>query len=225
MQVKFVAMVPMKANSERVPNKNIRDFGGKPLCLHILETLAGLEPVQQIIVNTDSDKIAAIASEIPKVKIHPRPREICGGHIPMNDIIAYDLENSDGEYYLQTHCTNPLVSAQTLLDAMDFFADNLDKNDSLLSVTPIQQRAYTSDLKPVNHNLGELKNTQDLELILVENSCIYIFTKNSFKKCHNRIGARPAFFRMNQIESCDIDTEEDFQISQYIYLARQNQHA
>lgn len=217
----ITALLPMKGNSERVPGKNLRLFGGEPLFFHILKNLEKIEDIDKIIINTDSIKIKELASPFSKVIIHDRPTSICGGHIPMNIVIDYDLSHTGGKFFLQTHSTNPLLQSETIKKAIDFYFNNLNNYDSLFSVTKIQQRLYDKNFIPINHNPKILLNTQDLSPIYIENSCIYIFSKNSFKKNgNNRIGIKPYAFEINQQESYDIDTEDDFQIAENIYLGK-----
>lgn len=214
----ITALLPMKGNSERVPGKNIRLFGGDPLFFHILRTLEKVEEIDKIIINTDSQKIKELASDFPKVIIHDRPASICGGHIPMNTIIDYDLSIAKGEYFLQTHSTNPLMQLDTIRKAIKTFFSNIAEYDSLFSVTKIQQRLYDKNFAPLNHNPAILQNTQDLDPIFAENSCIYIFSKESFaRNGKNRLGLKPYAFEMTQQESYDIDTEDDFQIAESIF--------
>lgn len=217
----ITALLPMKGNSERIPGKNIRLFGGEPLFFHILRTLEKVEVIDKIIINTDSQKIKELASGFPKVVIHDRPASICGGHIPMNTIIDYDLSLASGEYFLQTHSTNPLMQLDTIQKAIDTFFSNAAEYDSLFSVTRIQQRLYDKNFAPLNHNPAVLQNTQDLDPIFAENSCIYIFSKKSFaRNGKNRLGMKPYAFEMTQQESYDIDTEDDFQIAENIFKGR-----
>lgn len=214
----ITALLPMKGNSERVPGKNIRPFGGEPLFFHILKTLEKVEAIDKVIINTDSPKIKELASVFPKVIFHDRPASICGGHIPMNTIIDYDLSHVNGEYFLQTHSTNPLMQPETVQKAIETFFANIDTYDSLFSVNRIQQRLYDKNFVPLNHNPAILQNTQDLDPIFAENSCIYIFSKESFaKNGKNRLGLKPYAFEMTQQESYDIDTEDDFQIAESIF--------
>jgi len=113
--LKVTALLPMKGHSERVPNKNMRLFSGKPLYHQIAETLQRSDRIAHIIINTDSDIISTDArNNFSKVKIIERPSSICGDMVPMNDIIAYDLSKTEGEHYLQTHSTNPLLTLETL---------------------------------------------------------------------------------------------------------------
>lgn len=213
--MKIIALLPMKGNSERVPNKNLKDFNGKPLFHHVLAALQNSSLIDEVIINTDSDKIAESASAFSKVKIHQRPQEICGDFVSMNDVIYNDLENSNGDIYLQTHSTNPLLKSETITKTIQEFK-NSDK-DSLFSVTKLQARLYWKDGKPVNHNPEELIRTQDLPPLFEENSNIFIFTKESFAKAGNkRIGLNPMLFQMDKLEAIDIDEPQDFIIAETI---------
>lgn len=215
-----VALLPMKGLSERVPQKNIRQFAGFPLFYHILETLCSVDEISSVIINTDSEQIKSLAQDFPKVCFHDRPEQIRGGHIPMNTIIDYDISLSKSFYFLQTHSTNPLLTAKTIRRAIKIFFKKIDEYDSLFSVNKIQQRLYDKNFLPINHDPAVLKNTQDLDPIYDENSCIYIFSRQSFLENNkNRIGKKPYAFVMPQIESYDIDTEDDFKIAEHIFLA------
>ncbi|MDF1672085.1 MAG: acylneuraminate cytidylyltransferase family protein [Vicingaceae bacterium] len=213
--MKIIALLPMKGNSERVPNKNLKDFNGKPLFHHVLQSLQNCKLIDEVIINTDSDKIAESASVFSKVKIHQRPQEICGDFVSMNDVIANDLDNSDGDIYLQTHSTNPLLKTDTLSQSIEQF--NSSTSDSLFSVTKLQTRLYWKDGKPVNHNPDELIRTQDLPPLFEENSNIFIFTKESFVNAGNkRIGVNPTMFEIDKIEAIDIDEPQDFILAETI---------
>lgn len=206
----------MKGHSERVPNKNIKLFNGIPLFHHVLNTLQNCSLIDEIIINTDSEEISKGAKQFSKVKIHERPIEICGDFVSMNDIIAYDLNHSDGTLYIQTHSTNPLLKTETIALAIQNFKNQADY-DSMFSVTKLQTRLYWKDVKPINHNPNELIRTQDLPPVFEENSNFFIFTKSSFKNAENkRIGKNPMMFEMDKLESVDIDEPQDFILAETI---------
>ena len=107
-----------------------------------------------------------------------------GDFVSMNKIIESDILNHKSEIFIQTHSTNPLLNSNTIDKALKMFTEekkNSFKNfDSMFSVTELQSRFYCSHFQPINHNINELIRTQDLEPIFEENSCFYIFTKDSF---------------------------------------------
>lgn len=219
---KVIALLPMKGHSERVPNKNIRPFAGKPLFYHIAEVLQASSLIDVIAINTDSDTIAKDAtSNFSKVKIIERPESIRGDFVPMNDIIAYDLSVLEGDHFLQTHSTNPLLTLETLNRAINEYFSLGPEYDSLFSVTRLQTRLYWEDGNPVNHNPQELLRTQDLPPLFEENSNFYLFSKDSFHKAGNkRIGLKPKMFEMESLEAMDIDTEENFILAEAVYHMR-----
>ena len=218
------ALVPMKGHSERVPNKNLRSFCSKPLYHWTIISLQKSHYVKNIVVNTDSPEIAEnIRQNFDRVKIIDRPDEIRGDFVSMNIIIAYDLSQLPGEYFLQTHSTNPLLTTETIDRAIELYFRNLGTYDSLFAVTRHNARFYWSDGRPINHNLQEMLRTQDLPPIFEENSNLYIFSKESFKQSDNRrIGLKPYLFEMNRLEAIDIDEEEDFLLAELLCRVEPN---
>lgn len=197
----------------------MRLFNGKPLYHHVLLTLDKCEEIEQIIINTDSDVISDEACKLSaKVKIHIRPKEICGDFVPMNDIIAYDIKTSGKENFIQTHSTNPLLKSETLSKAFQKYKENIVNYDSVFSVTRLQTRLYWQDGKPVNHNPAELLRTQDLPPLFEENSNFFIFSDKSFIAAGNkRIGLKPLMFEMNKLEATDIDEPADFILAETLH--------
>ena len=221
--MEVVGLLPMKGHSERVPNKNTRTFAGQPLFYCILEKLANCEAVQRIIVNTDCDQIADMAiKKSRKVVVHIRPEELRGDFVSMNRIIQYDLQKCGADVCMQTHSTNPLVRGETIQAAIRRFSEvRGDGFDSLFSVTRYQTRLYDAQGHPVNHDPAELIRTQDLPPLFEENSCFYIFSKETFARNGFRhVGAKPYMFEIDKLEAIDIDTMDDFLIAETIYRTR-----
>jgi N-acylneuraminate cytidylyltransferase len=139
----------------------------------------------------------------------------------MNEIIHYDMLKNGGEHFLQTHSTNPVLSANTLNKAIEEYFNNIPTFDSIFSVTKWQTRLYWQDGSPVNHNPTELLRTQDLPPVFEENSNFFIFSKTSFEEAgKKRIGLKPKMFEVNKIEAVDIDNPEDFIIAEQLYTLK-----
>jgi CMP-N-acetylneuraminic acid synthetase len=220
--MKVIALLPMKAHSERVANKNIRIFADRPLWHHVASVLESSNLIETILINTDSDLIAEDAiTHFPKAKIIKRSPELQGDSVSMNRIVDHDIHTIDSEHFLQTHSTNPLLQLETLEKAIQAYFESLSEYDSLFSVTKIQNRFYWDTGKPVNHDPQNLINTQDLSPLYLENSNIYLFSKTSFIAAdNNRIGLHPKTFVMNKIESTDIDDDDDWKMAEALYKMR-----
>ena len=218
--MKITVLLPMKGNSERIANKNLKLFNGKPLFHAIINELITSKYINKVIINTDSDLIAesAINTFQDFVSIHKRPKNIQGDFVSMNKIIEYDLNNSDSDIYIQTHSTSPLLTVKSLDAAIDKMISKSKDFDSIFSVTKIQTRFYDKNGNPFNHDPKELLRTQDLDPLFEENSGFYIFTKESFKNAdHKRIGLRPLMFEIDKIEAIDIDEPSDFIIAETLH--------
>lgn len=210
----------MKGHSERVPNKNMRNFNGKPLYHAIINSLLKSKHISQIIINTDSEIIKKDAlNQFSKLRVIDRPEKIRGDFVSMNEIIAYDLSQAEGEHFLQTHSTNPLLKTETIDKAIETYFKKLEEGyDSVFSVTKIQSRLYWQNGSAINHNPKELLRTQDLPAVFDENSNLYLFSRKSFISAgNNRIGLKPFLFEMNKLEAVDIDNEEDFVLAEILY--------
>ena len=209
-----IALLPMKAHSERVSGKNFRTMAGKPLFQWILDSLLAVESIDQIVINTDAKDILAENGlvESDRVIIRERRPDICGDHVSMNLIIQDDLQATEADTYIMTHTTNPLLSSATIAKALDEFkvAKRSARADSLFGVTKFQTRFYKEDGSPINHYPDNLIRTQDLEPWYEENSCIYVFDKASFAKTNARIGQKPILFEIPKLEAIDIDEKEDW---------------
>jgi CMP-N-acetylneuraminic acid synthetase len=221
---RVAALVPMRHHSQRVPGKNYRLLDGKPLFHYILDTLLDVELIDEVAVNTDSEVIKkGLGRHFPEVRIIDRPAEIAGDQVSMNRILAYDVRQVEADYYLQTHSTNPLLTAPTISRAVQRFLEAYPDHDSLFSVTPLHTRLWSREGKPLNHNPEVLIQTQDLPPVYEENSCIYLFTKDTFLARNNRLGERPLLFEIDPSEAWDIDTELDFLICEQLMKTRKDQ--
>jgi CMP-N-acetylneuraminic acid synthetase len=218
---RIVALVPMRDQSERVPGKNYRDLAGLPLFHHIMRALKASPEITKIVVDTDSQTLKdGLSEHFPEITILDRPQHLRAGEIPMNDILLHDTQQVPADYYLQTHSTNPLLRPETISAAIAAFLAQLPTKDSLFSVTALQTRLYDLDGNAINHNQSELLRTQDLPPIFEENSCIYLFSKESLEKQGHRMGKAPQMFPITAEEAWDIDEEIDFQIADFLMRQR-----
>ncbi|MGD0876811.1 MAG: acylneuraminate cytidylyltransferase family protein [Anaerolineales bacterium] len=217
----FVALVPMRHHSQRVPGKNYRPLVGRPLYQYIIATLLTVPEISTVVVDTDSAPIMdGLRRDFPGVVIVPRPEHLCDDSIPMNEILLFDTSKVQADYYLQTHSTNPLLRPETISKAVQTFLSDYPTHDSLFSVTRLQTRLYDQHGHALNHDPNTLLQTQNLPPVYEENSCIYIFTRENLERRRNRLGERPLMFEMGVDEAWDIDDELDFAITDFLMQHR-----
>jgi len=218
----LAALVPMKGHSERVPDKNVREFNGRPLFHWMLNTLSATSVVDEIVVDTDSTRIAEEARDVFDATVIDRPERLRGGTVPMNDIILHDVGQVDHDQFLQTHCTNPLLRSETITEAVERYRES--EADSLFSVTKLRTRLWNEECEPVNHVRDELQRTQDLPPLYEENSNIYLFTQASVERRENRIGDDPMMFEVPASEAVDIDEPIDFRLAEFLHQDAYGEH-
>lgn len=215
---RIVAFVPMRHDSERIKGKNYRPLGGRPLYHHIIASLLNCPQIGEVVIDTDSSFIKDDAnSHFPQVTVLDRPPNLCGGDVPMNEVLLHDIERVQADFYLQTHSTNPLLRSATIQAALDAFLEARDEHDSLFTVTPLHVRLWTKDGQPINHDPEILLRTQDLPPVMEENSCLYIFDSVSLSRRNNRIGENPLLFPLDPMEAWDIDEEIDWLIVEALH--------
>jgi CMP-N-acetylneuraminic acid synthetase len=218
---KIAALIPMRHHSERVPGKNYRPMAGKPLYHHILETLLAVPEITSIVVDSDSpDILAGVGAHFPGVLTLERPPHLRAGEIPMNDVLLHTTSQMEADWYLQTHSTNPLLKPGTISRAIQLLITNYPSYDSLFGVTRLQTRLWDQHTQPVNHDPNILLRTQDLPPIYEENSCLYIFRRETLVQRRNRLGERPLMFQIDRGEALDIDEEMDFRIAEFLINQR-----
>jgi CMP-N-acetylneuraminic acid synthetase len=213
----FTALVPMRHHSQRVADKNFRPIAGRPLFHHIIGNLLACPEITQVVVDTDSQPIThGLQQHFPTVRILERPDALRGDSVSMNEVLLYDTSQVESDYYLQTHSTNPLLRSQTISNAIKTFLSQTPEYDSLFTVTRLQVRLWDQFGHAINHDPDVLLQTQDLPPVYEENSCLYIFSRQTLVSRKNRLGERPLMFEIDRAEAWDIDEELDFTITEFL---------
>ncbi len=211
--MKIVALVPVKLNNVRLPNKNTKEFtNGRPLITYILETLKKVKNLDDIYVYCSNPEIKKFLPE--GVKYLRRSESLDQNTTKINEVLASFANDVDADIYVQTHATAPFVKEERFEEGLEAV---LNKGyDSALTVKKLQDFLW-KDGKPFNYSLDNIPRTQDLEPIYEETSGFYIYKKEVLKEKNCRIGEKPYLVEVSEIESVDIDEAEDFIIADAIY--------
>ena len=219
----IVALVPIKMESIRVPGKNIRNLGGKPLCQYILETLVEVKRqghIKRVCVYCSSPEIKKYL--IPGVELIIRNPCLDGPHVQGMEIYNSFRESVPATWYLLCHTTSPFLRKETIINAVktvvychgERMEENKVKNfDSAMTVSRIKTFAWFNR-SPLNYRpeLG-IPQTQTLSPVIWETSGLYLFQGSLLEK-GTRIGASPYMIMVDCQESVDIDTEDDWKLAE-----------
>ncbi len=216
--MKVVAFVPIKMNSSRLPHKNLLDLNGKPLCYYLPNSLLKVKGIDEIYVYCSNE---SIVDYLPKgVKFLKRDSYLDGDLVKGQEIYESFINEVDADVYILAHATAPFIKSETIENALNKVID--DDYDSALSVKRIQTFTWYQG-KPLNYSLDNIPRTQDIEPVFYETSAFFIFKKEVFTEMgKRRIGDRPYFQEVDDIEAVDIDYPEDFAFAEVIAKSKES---
>lgn len=214
--MKYVALIPARGGSKRLPRKNILPLAGKPLIAHSIE-YAKNESIP-VYVSTDDVEIKEISLQYG-AKVINRPTELATDHATTASVLQHAAQwliqqGVEFDYIIILQATNPLRPKRMLKEAITIIENECP--DSLMGVNPIlrkQGRIVNNRFEPVNYYFGQ--RSQDMEVWYYENGLLYFTSK---KKCLEGIvmteDARPLI--VNHIYGeIDIDTIDDFKKAEF----------
>jgi len=212
----FLAIIPARGGSKRLPRKNILDLGGKPLIAWSIEAGLKSKYLDKVIVTSDDDEILAIAKEFGSETIK-RPDELASDTATSFDAIKHTIENVDRyDYIVLLQPTSPLRTAKYIDEAIELLESK--KADAVISVCEMDHSPLWSNTLPDDGNMAffikdEVKNrrSQDLEPYYRLNGAIYITKTDSLLEEKSFFLEKNIFaYKMDRESSVDIDEEMDF---------------
>ena len=215
MKKNLVAVVTVRKGSERVKNKNFKLFGKKNLLIHKIETLKKIKELDEIIINTDSDKAIQIAKNL-KVNFFRREEYYASSSCSNSEFWSNIAKNTNSKYIMFTHCTNPMVKKKTYEEFIKAFKKNKNKFDSFNTVSEVKEFLFKKN-KPINFNPVKTPNSQNLPDIVKLNFAINILLTDQMYKTKTLVGKKPYFFKLNQIEGYDINTPLEFSFAEHLF--------
>lgn len=211
--MKIVAIVPMKLNNRRLPQKNTKCFtNGKPLCHYILSTLLTVEEIDEVYVYCSNPDIREYLPD--RVRYLQRPVSLDQDTTRMNEVLYSFAGQVEADIYVMTHTTAPFISKGSIERGLRAVCSG--EYDSAFAARRLQDFLW-KDGRPFNYELDNIPRTQDLDALYEETSGFYIYKSEVITRLHRRIGENPYIVEVGGIESVDIDESEDFIIADAIY--------
>ena len=224
--MKILGIICARGGSKGVKNKNIKELNGKPLIAYSIEFFKKWGKADEIVVSTDSEKIADIAkkygAEIPDL----RPKELAADntfklHVIQHFVkICEQQKNKKYDIIVDLDPTAPLRKQRFLNEAFEKFIKSNANN--LYSVTKARKSPYFNmveiDKNGFSH-LSKQSNTvsrQTAPIVFEMNASIYIYNRDFLLKTDTLHSDKTIIYEMSDIPSIDIDSELDFKFVEYL---------
>lgn len=226
--MKILVLIPARGGSKRLPGKNIRLLGGKPLIVWSIDVARGIPEICDILVTTDDPAIAAICSKAGAYVPWLRPAELATDTASSVDVTLhaldwYEAEKGvvDGVLLLQP--TSPFRTKETVRKGIELFGKN--GQQAVLGVSPTHAhpmwmlKKEGEYLVPFMQEHGFGTRSQDLPPAFIVNGSFYLISPAELRACQSFVGVKtmPLIIESLQ-EALDIDTEWDFKMAEAILM-------
>ncbi len=216
---KFLAIIPARSGSKRLPGKNTLPLGGLPLIAWTIEAARKCQIIDDVVVTSDDDSILKIAEQFGVISFL-RPRGLAQDNSTSFDVVKNVLENFPSyENVILLQPTSPLRKSFHIAEAINLFETK--KADAVVSVTEVDHSPLWCNILPEDGSMENFLSenvlnvrSQDLPTYYRLNGAIYIC--NGAKLLEERrflLKKNIYAYRMDAESSVDIDTELDFKLA------------
>lgn len=224
--MKITAVIPIRSGSQRVKDKNLREFGDTSLLALKIKSLLLVPELDEVIVNTNSEQAIQMVMAHPefrgggknRLNYHRRDEYYASSQCSGSEFFQHLGEVTDTDIFVYAPCTSPFIKPATISQCIKtFLAERGDDCDCVSTVSSIKEFMWL-DGKPVNYDPKHAPNSQNLPDIVGLNFGCTVTSREDLIANSNIIGKKPKFVIDSDIEAIDIDTPLDFYIAEQIYL-------
>ncbi len=204
--MRILAVIPARAGSKGIPNKNIRIIGGKPLVYYSINNALTSKNITDVIVTTDSEAVRIIAGEMG-AGVHWRDERLCRDDVTLDSVIYDAASPVEGwDYIVTMQPTSPTLTVDTLDKAIEYAIEN--ELDTVISAINAPHLSWGEKDGHKVPNYKERLNRQYLPPNYLETGA-FVISKASVVTENSRIGEKVDVFEVPEDESVDVDTFAD----------------
>ena len=222
----YTAIIPVRAGSKRIKDKNIQPFADSNLLIHKIRQLKKVKEIDNIVVSSDSEIMLQMA-KLEGVNIHKRELKYADEKsTTFNEVVINIVSNLKGNHIMWVPCVCPLIDEHILEDVIITYKNyviNSNKYDSILTAKLIKEYIWDSE-KPLNYSLTNHIISQNLPNWYVVVNGAYIAKKETMLSIKHVIGNTPYIYEVDKRSSIDIDDEYDLEIARLLYKNRTEQN-
>lgn len=213
----FLAVIPARGGSKRLPRKNLLDLAGKPLIAWTIEAAKHSKYIDHFVVSTDDQEITSVSKKYG-AEVLTRPSELATDTASSVDVVLHAIEkqNKHYDYVVLLQPTSPLRTDQHIDEAIELI---FEKNaDAIISVCETDHSPLWANTLPEDGRMDNFiredvkgKRSQDLPKFFQLNGAIYVSNTAVFEQTNGFIVNQSYAYVMSRKDSIDIDTYLDFE--------------
>jgi len=185
---RLTALVPVRAGSQRVKNKNLKPFAGSNLLEIKIRSLLQIPIVDDIIVTSDSEEMLELADKLG-VTVHKREPYYAGSECTNSEFFENLATVPETEHVLYAPVTCPMISKETMMDIINKYFSSFAGHDSIITVKEIKHHLWLNG-EPLNYDPATAPNSQNLPDIVAITYGICILERKTMLNNKNIIGNR-----------------------------------
>lgn len=213
---KITAIIPVRKGSVRCKNKNIRNFCDTNLLKLKICALKNIQEIDEIIVSSDCPQMLNLANDLG-VKIHARPEYYSSSECQNHEYWKYIAESvGECDNFMMVNCVSPLINENIMNKFIKTYKENNYKN----MVTVNDKYKFFCDTitkKEINFNLNKSLNSQSLKPLSEITFGLCISERKDIIETSCIFGKNPYFYKLDDIESIDIDNNNEFIVSELLF--------
>ncbi|MGN1167880.1 MAG: cytidylyltransferase domain-containing protein, partial [Lachnospiraceae bacterium] len=214
--MKILAVIPARAGSKGIPNKNFRIVNGKPLIAYCIENALKSEFITDILVSTDSPEIELLAN-FYGIQCLRRRKELCGDEVTLDTVVYDACKDYYGDYVITMQPTSPTLKYTTLDQAIELAMQN--QSDTLISVVNKPHLAWIENNGKLVPDYEERVNRQYMPKRYLETGA-FVISKREVVTENTRIGKSVSVYEISEREAVDIDNFQDLLVAEAILKER-----
>ncbi|MCL1843336.1 MAG: acylneuraminate cytidylyltransferase family protein [Defluviitaleaceae bacterium] len=213
--MKVKALVAARSGSERVKNKNMRNFYGRTILEYKLEQLKRIDVFDGVVLNSDDDEMLELGKKLGCETVK-RDGAFASSSVSMNDVYANMAENFPGDIVVYCNATSPLISDQSIIHAVELYHAHKHEVTSVNSANVVKQFMWL-DGKAINYHPAAQPRSQDLPDICALNFAVGVIAREAMIVERTIVSPRCKLFTIPEVEAIDIDTMLDFEVAEYLF--------
>jgi regulator of RNase E activity RraA/CMP-N-acetylneuraminic acid synthetase len=210
--MRIVAFVPAKGQSDRIENKNTVVLDGEHLFKRKLKQLLECDLIDTVYLDTESEALIELASDLD-IEVLKRDPNLASNTTDGHALFANECAQVEADIYIQSLCTSPFITAETLTRAITALTENANA-DSLVAVQSKKQYCWT-DGRP-DYGEGRIPNSVDLSDTIIESMGLYMVRRSGDGAPTKRFGETPILFELTDEEAVDLNWPDDLALAERI---------